>query len=141
MSKGKDLEVKTSFILYKNKCQLSFANFEYTCLEKCGFEMYEFFVFYTRGGKSCGCRSEGSLFPGGRAVMDSWTLHTLTLKSNFNVIFVVILCHSKLSTLCKLSIRNTYVINFRLLNRDNFFLNSEFPLRNFVIFIVVFSVT
>ena len=79
MSKWKDLEVNTNFLFYKNKCQLAFANFN-TCLEKCGFEMYEVFVFYTRGGKSCGYRNEGSLFPGGRAVMDIWTLNTLSLR-------------------------------------------------------------
>jgi len=89
MSKGKDLEVNKNFLFYKKR-QLSFANFEYTYLEKCGFEMYEVLVFYTRGGKSCALRSEGSLFPGGRAVMDIWTLHTLTRRS-FNVIFVVTL--------------------------------------------------
>jgi hypothetical protein len=66
MSKEKNLEINTNFLFYKNKCQLSFTNFEYTCLEKFGFEMYEVFVFYTRGGKSCGYRSEGSLFPWGQ---------------------------------------------------------------------------
>ena len=60
MSKEKDLEVNANFLFYKKKCQLPFANFEYTCLEKFGFEMYEVFVFYTRGGKSYGYLSEGS---------------------------------------------------------------------------------
>jgi hypothetical protein len=62
MSKGKDFEVNTNFLFYKNKCQLSLVNFEYTCLEKCGFEMYEVFVFYTREGKICGYRSENPFF-------------------------------------------------------------------------------
>ena len=98
MSKGKDLEVNTSFLFYKNRCQLSFANFEYTCLEKCGFEISVVFFLYTRGEK------REFLFLEGRAVMDSWTLHALTLKPNFNVIFFVALCLSRLSTLCKVSI-------------------------------------
>jgi hypothetical protein len=71
ISKGKDLEVNTNFVFDKNKCQLSFANFEYTCLEKCGFEMYEVFVFYTRGGEKLWLPQRGILISWGRAVLDS----------------------------------------------------------------------
>jgi len=86
MSKGKDLDVNINFLFYTKECQLSFANFEYTCLEKCEFEMYEVFVFYTRGGKSCGYRSEVSLFTGDRVVMDSRTLHTHT-RSRISMLY------------------------------------------------------
>jgi hypothetical protein len=80
-------------------------------------------------------------FFGSRTVMDVCTLQNLTLKSKLNVIFLVALFCFKLSTLCKLSILNAYVINLRLLIRNNFFLNSEFPLGHCVLFAVVFSVT